>query len=73
MQQPARWVDKLAKWLPFHEDQHYLKLSAAMHGQYKQQFEPPAEDVPTIEGISARLGRARDRAASAIRNYRRGR
>lgn len=68
MQQPTRWVDKLARWLPYHEDQHFLKLQAVAHGRYEPTAPPSDEKTP--EGARSRLTRARNRAVNAIRTYR---
>lgn len=38
MQQPAAWIDKLAKWLPYHEDQAIVRLANAINGHFTPSY-----------------------------------
>lgn len=38
MQQPAAWVSKLAKWLPYHQDQELIRLANAVNGHFTPSY-----------------------------------
>lgn len=66
----------LARWLPHHQDEYFLMMQAATHGQYTVQFRhEPEDERPKEPGVlRAAANRALDafsgRADAAIRRYR---
>jgi len=65
----------MSHWLPYHRDQYFLSLQAAMHGAYKPQFvdEPTAETTKEPGAVRAAANRALDafsnRADAAMRKF----
>ena len=64
----------MAHWLPYHRDQFFLGLQAAMHGAYKPQFvDEPAEAPKDPETVKAAANAALDafsgRANQAMRKF----
>jgi len=55
MRGPRKWIEKLAKWLPYHQDQYFLLLNNTIWGSYKPRFEP---DIPDTEDPDAEKARA---------------
>jgi hypothetical protein len=75
MAAPEFWVDVLTEHLPYHQDQFFLRLQAAVFGAYKPQVQDPADSEPpkTKEGAVRRVFETARRHARAIATYKRGR
>ena len=69
------WISALARFLPYHQDQYFLMLQAAVHGQYKPRFSEGSEPDQPKEpsALRAVANRALDafsnRADQAMRAY----
>jgi hypothetical protein len=59
MQQPAAWIDKLSKWLPYHEDQALIRLANAINGSFTPSFVDSGDEfkgrISKLESRSAPL------------------
>lgn len=49
MKAPASWVARLAKYLPYHQDQYFLSLGVAVWGQYQPKFK---SEGPQVQGTA---------------------
>ena len=41
-----KWIEKLSRWLPYHQDQYFLALNNTVWGSYKNRYKPPEDEAP---------------------------
>ena len=68
------WIEKMNRWLPFHQDEFFACMQAAANGAYKPSFKPDPDSDPDPVTVRAAANRALDefsaRADMAMRRRR---
>ena len=76
MKAPRKWVEKLARWLPYHKDDYFLSLRSAVWAkEFTFRYQPPEgaepEDPETKKArANAEMSAFSRRGKSAIDRYR---